>query len=348
MIRFHILCIALALLVGSCRTSQISSVLQLSQSHQLRFLSQTEAAQAIVTDQTNHYFDLVQPIEISIQLKKPVASLPTDRKQLMAEYTNFLKGDVLPFNDSDRKKMEPILSEIFKTCESVVPGLFPKEIKLIKTAANHYGPGVYYTRENCIIIPTDALDHFASTEFRKTMYHETWHIISRLNPQLQKQVYALIGFQPLDMKQITIPASLLSHLIYNPDGVDMGWQINLTDNNGKPKTAIPLLHTTQSGYKSSKSAFFDYLEFNLYHIDQGKIMTKSDGVLSTLSIDTEPSFFSQITDNTTYIIHPDEVIADNFMFLMTTATDVKERKKYSTSGQALLNRLETTLKQYKL
>ena len=44
------------------------------------------------------------------------------------------------------------------------------------------------------------------------------------------------------------------------------------------------------------------------------MITEKDGT-STLKIEETQNFFEQIEENTNYIIHPDEVLADNFIFL---------------------------------
>ena len=46
----------------------------------------------------------------------------------------------------------------------------------------------------------------------------------------------------------------------------------------------------------------------------GKILTEEDGS-PALNMEEVENFFEQIGKNTNYIIHPDEVLADNFIFL---------------------------------
>jgi hypothetical protein len=329
-----------------CRTSKLGNTLSLDKQHAVQFLNVAMAGEAITTDLTDKYFDLVQPIEISTQMHQPVSELPTERVALIDAYRAYLKGDVADFTTSERKKIDPILQEIFTTCQKVAPGIFPERIRLIKTTAKHYGEGVYYTREDCIVIPIDVLENFEAEEFKKTMYHEVWHIVSRQNPKLQAAAYALIGFTPQPTVPIKMPKRLRERLLYNPDGVDMNWQIRLKSKSpdGQVVTCIPLLHTTSDGFTSAKPTFFSYVEFNLYPISGGKVLTNADSLTSPIKLSEEPSFFQQITDNTNYIIHPDEVIADNFMFIMTTSDDVMKRQRYSEAGNKLLSRLEQVLK----
>ena len=333
-----------AFVIFGCNTTRHSHALKLNRQHKVHFLNKAEAGISVTKDVVAHYFDFVQPIEISIQTKTSLDQLPTNRAELLKYYKAYLSADTEAFSSAEIKKIEPIVEEIFSTCEKYAPGLFPKQLKLIKTKGECFGEGVYFTRENCIVIPQDGLDHFQSIDFRNTMYHEIWHIISRYHPDLQREAYALIGFSPLDMNSLNIPDKVKSHIIYNPDGIDLAWKIQLTDTDGKKKWCMPILHTDTEGYQKGKDAFFDYLRFNLYIIDKGTLITKPDGLTSPIDIEKERSFTIQVTDNTGYIIHPDELLADNFRFVMTTSHDIMSRQKFSQAGNKLLSDLEKLLK----
>jgi hypothetical protein len=332
----------LVLLSSACKSTQ-SDVLKLGGGTKIWYLNAADAAHAITNDSKNGYFDLVNPIEISIQMKQAVSDLDATRSKMLTQYRNYLTDDVAAFTASERKHIDVVMLEIFQTCQSISPGLFPKQIRLVKTRGRHYGDGVYYTREDCIVIPQNVLNDYDEKGFKETMYHEVWHIISRYNPELQKKAYALIGYTPVSNKKTWIPTRLRDRVIYNPDGVEPWWQITLTDAAGNTRNCIPLLHTTKEGYQTDMKEFFGYLQFNLYPIEGGKVITKSDSLTSPIQLANEPSFYQQITDNTNYIIHPDEVIADNFMFIMTTAHDVMKRQRFSKPGNDLLVQLEKLL-----
>jgi hypothetical protein len=66
---------------------------------------------------------------------------------------------------------------------------------------------------------------------------------------------------------------------------------------------------------------------------------------TTLPVTTTPVFFTKIKDNTRYIIHPEEIIADNFM-LAVLAKDKKDYKKFSTEGKKLIESLTTIVERF--
>jgi len=91
------------------------------------------------------------------------------------------------------------------------------------------------------------------------------------------------------------------------------------------------------------------LEFNLFKVEESPdnkwvVETADDGLTSTLSIHQIPDFYKQIRDNTTYIIHPDEVLADNFSFIMLDLDGKQASIKFSKEGKHLLKDMDAILR----
>jgi len=72
---------------------------------------------------------------------------------------------------------------------------------------------------------------------------------------------------------------------------------------------------------------------------------KNDGE-SSLSIEHNADFFKKIKDNTQYIIHPDEIMADNFMMAVIANKD-ETYEGFSEEGTALLKEVIEILKTFK-
>ncbi|MCB0573479.1 MAG: hypothetical protein KDC61_02800, partial [Saprospiraceae bacterium] len=88
---------------------------------------------------------------------------------------------------------------------------------------------------------------------------------------------------------------------------------------------------------------------NLFRIEDAgngkwRVVTKDDGVTSILNLNELPDFFRQIKDNTGYIIHPDEVLADNFSFIMIAQGNQAYTAKFSEEGKKLLADVEQILR----
>jgi hypothetical protein len=330
----------------SCSAQQPISELKLDPTHSLLFLNKEAAANTIVQDATDGFFEKVTAGEISIQIKRPLKGDDT-AENMQSEYIAFLQNDVANFTEAEIAFVSEIFKEVFSTSQNVDKNIFPSEIKLIKTSAKHYGESVYYTRENCIVIPYNELDVKNRKAFLTTMFHELFHIYSRLNPEKSRGLYKLIGFDAVGFENLKIPVELGKRVFFNPDGVDFAQKITLKTDAGTIY-AIPIIYSNHVGFTKSKPDFFGYLEFNLFQVtptDAGKwtVVTQADGFSSTVNM-KKTDFFDQIKDNTHYIIHPDEVLADNFAFVLMQKNDASVGEKFSKPGKQLLLDIEAILK----
>jgi hypothetical protein len=311
-------------------------------------LDSVAAGRAITFDKRDGFFEKVNDSEMSIQMHKALEA-GQSRASLLSEYVQFLKTDVEGFSAEEAKFIEGVMEKVFRTVNGVSTDIFPDTLLLIKTKGKHYGDGVWYTRENCIIIPADELGRRKTNPFMTTIYHELFHVWSRLNPTKSDRAYQLIGFEGIGYNNLLIPPNLLSRVLYNPDGVDFAQKIVLAQKDGSSIYAIPVLFANHLGWSDEQNTFFAYVEFNLYQIEKqtdGKwnVLVKEDGFSSTLNMQEQPDFFRQIKDNTGYIIHPDEVLADNFAFVMQEKNGQKVSLKFSAEGKQLMADLEAVLK----
>lgn len=338
--------------IVSCKSvnKQSTEVLKTAP-REIRILDSAEAAIAIIDDDMEGFFDKVTVTEMSIQMKKNFAS-DTPRNQVVEAYQDFLQSDVESFTEEERTFVKNTFSKVLVICNQINKDIFPDQIELIKTKGRHYGPSVYYTRENRIIIPENELENRNADGFLQVMFHELFHIYSRLNPQDKAELYQLIGFYKVDatMASLQMSDSLRRRILLNPDGIDFTYAIQLKDPAGYLFEALPIIAATSFDFKPSQPAFFSYLSFNLYRIEQladggYRVITQPDGT-STLSLNSQPDFFAQIKDNTEYIIHPDEIMADNFTLLALSKTDDPKHslKQLSEEGQQLIAEVESILK----
>jgi len=145
-------------------------------------------------------------------------------------------------------------------------------------------------------------------------------------------------FEGIGYQNLILPPGLAGPCAYNPDGVDFAQKIALAQTDGSTIYAIPIIYANHLGWTDEQNTFFAYLEFNLFQIEKQadgkwKVVVKEDGYSSTLNIQGQPDFFRQIKDNTGYIIYPDEVLADNFAFIMQERNGQKVTLKFSAEGR---------------
>ena len=342
----NLLLILPIIFLWTCKSQpQTSTLLELSENHKVIFLDSLQAGEAITKDKKENFFSLVTPLDIAIQMKKNFDA-ETPRDEIINEYKAFLKTDVLDFSKEEMEFVNGVFKEAYEMANKVSATIFPKEIKLIKTHANHYGQGAYYTRENCIIIPKDELDLRNREGFMETMFHEISHIYTRYHPEKQKALYKLIGFSNIgNMSNLLIKPELKDRILLNPDGVNFAFHIELKEQNGRPYSAIPIIKSKEPKYVNSKNDFFEYIDFSLYKIDiQHAVRVKTDAEgNATIDMNDVPDFFEKITTNTAYIIHPDEIIADNFMYIMMREKKNGLLRGFSDDGRELLKNIKNIL-----
>ncbi len=274
-----------------------------------------QAKYHITTDRMDSFFERINPNEIGLQMRQNPSKLKKSKEELIKQYKDYLKSDVVDFTPSDIEFVDLIFGDLYKSAELQQLSM-PDSLLLIKVAGSHYGNSVYYTRENCIIIPENVLIEKDKTAFSGVMLHEIFHVFSRYNPAIQKELYKIIGFEAIE--NLSFEEALAERLIYNPDGLDMNWTISL-EINGEPTLVSPIILSKVN--PDFKKGLFPNFEFKLYALEEsspGSFIILSDQAgNSTLQQDLAMnSYFKQIGTNTGYIIHPDEILADHFMMIM--------------------------------
>ena len=329
----------------SCKPKQQINKLTLSDQNEIIFLDSMAASTAIIVDKSDGFFDKIMPLEMSIQMKKENVS--DDRMEVLQEYKDFLQADVEDFTKEEREFVNGIMKEAFQLCNSINLDIFPKKMRLIKTKGKHYGNSVYYTREDIIVIPENELQAGNKNGFLRVMLHEIFHIYSRYNAAKRHELYALVGFKPIEARPI-LPTSLQNRLLFNPDGINFNYTMDLKNEDGEMIKVMPIIVSSKDAFSKQNSAFFDYVKFDLFQLEYNQnnsfsVLTDERG-FSTLNLADLPDFFSQIKDNTQYIIHPDEILADNFMYVMLAQQKEGKFSGYSDEGTVLLEEIRGILR----
>jgi len=344
----HLLFFVFAINLLSCKSKQTLSSVALSPTQSIVFLDSLQATTAITRDDMENFFGDIGILDMSIQMKKDF-SKETDRNVVLTAYKQYLKEDVLSFTADEKVLLEKIFNRVLTNSNKVSTTIFGKEIRLIKTHAKHYGESVYYTRENIIVIPKHVLAEKNESAIYGTMLHELFHIYSRYHPKERAELYGLIGFKDIGpVSNLQIDQALKHRILLNPDGVDFSYAIKLDIGEDKPILAIPIILANTTAFKKGQPEFFSYLDFGLFKISPPyskliKVHSDNDGN-TLLKPEQLGDFYKQIKDNTNYIIHPDEVMADNFMFLITAQEKPESVKRFSEEGQQLLKDVERILK----
>ena len=302
----------------------------------LEFLNKQEAEAKIVVDRTDDFFGSLSIADMSIQLRKP--DMPSSGGESKQLYQAMLKDEMSDFKPEEKAFMQEVFISAKSAIDKINPQLYPDHIELIKTKTNHYGPDVYYTREDAIILPENIFEVSSVKAQMPIMLHEIFHLLSRYNDGFRDKMYALIGFEKFD-EDLVLPKYVQDRLLTNPDGVRRDYAIKLTNQKGDVQRALPLILSKKERYDESMPSFFAYLNFDLFPLvkiteNQVTLGLNQKGE-SSLSLEHNSDFFNLIKDNTQYIIHPDEILADNFMMAIIAHRD-NDYSGFSEEGKKLL------------
>lgn len=279
----------------------------------ISFASVAEAGKILVA--RDDFVQRMSPFDRAARLK-------TDRSVSEEAYLKFVGENILDWDDQEKQR----LASVFEGLESELGDLawaFPKEVLLIKTTGKEEG-GAAYTRANAVILPQKMLA-MPVAGLRRVLCHELFHVISRANPALREKLYAAIGF--VKCNEPALPEDLASRRLANPDAPRNDHCIRIQVE-GQDHWAVPIIFSSAASYDVERGGeFFRYLKFRLLLVER----SDETSTVTPLCEDDEPKlvkisdvsgFFEQIGRNTGYVIHPEEVLADNFMRLKLKDQDL--------------------------
>jgi hypothetical protein len=207
---------------------------------------------------------------------------------------------------------------------------WPADIYFIKTTGKEEGGADGYTRTNYVVLSEQVLSQ-PDSMLCYMVAHELFHVLSRNDNAFRKSMYDIIGFKL--MSPVAYPPSLADRRITNPDATQTDSYITL-DSKGKGSSYMMVLYSDK---EYDGGDFFKYLQVALLQVDvaKGKAVTSDNGPV-LLKLDDVPEYFEKIGSNTQYIIHPDEIMADNFSFLINDKKDLP--------SQWIIDKMRTALK----
>jgi len=208
----------------------------------------------------------------------------------------------------------------------------PNEIYFVKTTTDEEGSVGGYTRANYVVIRENIMS-MPETKLRQLIIHELFHILTRSNPEFKEKMYQIIGFTIIN--EIPFPESIKSFRITNPDAPKMDSYIKLMKGN-QTINCMMILYS-KNDYKGDR--FVDYLRVGFLklkddNINEFEIINNRTEIIEFNDVS---NFFEQVGKNTQYTIHPEEILASNFVFAI-------ENKK-ELPNQWIVDKIQSKLKE---
>ncbi len=286
-----------------------------------------EEGERVLTSRDD-YVERMSPFDRAARLK-------TDQVVSEREYLKFVGKAVLAWEEAEKEKVYLAMEGVEETLRKMALP-FPEKIWLIKTTGQEEGNAAY-TRANAIVFPEEFLEGRPSG-VQRVLCHELFHVLSRANEELRDRCYAAIGFEKCE--ELVFPEELALRKLTNPDAPRNEHCLKVKVA-GKEQWVIPILFSKEEKYDpESGGEFFRYLQFKLVVVKRGADGKSVKVILEgatpkLLDVGEVTGFFKQVGKNTSYLIHPEEILADNFVLLVTKKRGLPSPKVVENLGEIL-------------
>lgn len=259
-----------------------------------------EAAKEYLT--SGEYFESWGEFDIMSRVQK-MTTLDTIKE--------FAQRQVYSWNEAAQERVEESVNQLNKTIQKKGYKLpLPANVPFIRTSMYEEGGAAAYTRKDGIVISHRA--HY-SMDMVELVAHELFHTLTRNNPKFKEEMYSLIGFKLLE-KEIEVPTSFKNRMITNPDVEHHNTYATFTIN-GEKKDCAMYIYSSEEWRGGS---FFNYMKIGLVEIDKKECKAiLKDGEPIIHSIEDATDFYDIVGRNTGYVIDPEEILADNFSYVLS-------------------------------
>lgn len=241
------------------------------------------------------------------------------------KYLKKIRSTTLDWTEDEKRVVESCLFSIKRNIRPSVMK-FPKTVTLIKTNGKDepISEQAFYTKGlSSIVCPVKGIEYAmvqnGETGYAKledTLTHELFHIFTKNNPEIKEVLYSDIGF--FKCNDISLPPDIFDTKLANPDAVHFDYYFKGIVK-GEEKDVIPVFlvkNEYETLYKKNENVDFVYLVFlELDDVDGRKVVAVENGRSKRLLVKNISNFFEKVGMNTSYIISPEEILADNFVYM---------------------------------
>lgn len=257
--------------------------------------------------------------EFDLRSKIRVSNLEEETPTIQ-DYLNNSASNVKNWSDSDKKKLRDAIeftSGQITKLQVVLP--LPDTVFIIRTTGKEEGGASGYTRNNLIILTDNGVS--SSTDRVTSLFiHELFHVISRTDEVLREKIYSVLGF--VKCNDVELPEDIFNRKISNPDAPYFDYYAELEKEDGTRFEGVMIIYSDRD-YKGG--SFFEYLKTGFLKVEgdlNNKKVVTLNGKSVIVPFDDVTNFFDLVGNNTNYIINPEEVAADNFVFMIRKRKDL--------------------------
>ncbi|KAG4096235.1 hypothetical protein H8356DRAFT_1682298 [Neocallimastix lanati (nom. inval.)] len=290
------------------------------------FASANETAALLLSNRD--YYDNLNQQDLDFRVQKVNATLE--------ELEEIVINEVRDFTEEEKSAINNAISVFLKNCNDRsyrLPHL--NDIVFGKTTTVEECRQGAYTHGNQIYLGPDVLsiatEDYEYDVFNYVIGHELFHCFTRNFPDFRKSMYNIIDFTIVD-QDFVFPKEIADRIISNPD-VEHHNSYATFEINGEKKKCVVVLSTTK--HFEEEGERFSSEEIQLVGL------VPIDDLHTIYPIEEASNFYEVFGENTSYIIDPEETLADNFSFTIIYGLD----NNYKT--QRIIDNIDTLLKSYK-
>jgi len=275
----------------------------------------------------DEYIKSYTPFDRSIRIK-------TEEPVSQEEFISFVSKQAMEWTDNERARMENAIKSAAKKLEHLKLKL-PPTILMIKTTGAEEG-NAGYCRRNAIILPKNMIapqimafqGGFSSQQnnlLEHIFIHELFHTYTIHNPELREKFYEIVGFQKCN--PVELPEELKKVEITNPELPKDEYYIELIYKDGTINV-MPIITIPNYDYKG-RFELSQLLKVQLLAVekmdDKWQYKRNDTGEPVLFELNDLPNYRRETGDNTSYLIHPEEILAENFVLLVQKSLFVNSK-----------------------
>jgi hypothetical protein len=243
-----------------------------------------------------------------------MAKLQAFREITVSDYLNHAKEQALDWNN---ELMELILEAIenISIHLDLNPIPLPEQVYFVLTTGLEEGFAAY-TRGNAIFLNERIIQNHRN--LTRLIAHELVHVATRNNSKWKDTLYSQIGFKPCEPPVFS--SEFQKYVFSNPDAPRIDYALEVTYNGIKQKVAL-IIFTSQEDYRGGN--FFEYIEVGLFLLEEVnttnfRMYPEENRIISFEQCE---EFFENVGNNTNYLFHAEEILAENIADIYTNRLD---------------------------
>jgi hypothetical protein len=245
-----------------------------------------------------------------------MAKLQVFREVTVSDYLNHVKAQALDWNNDLKELILGAIEEISNHLD-LNPMPLPTDVNFVLTTGLDEGYAAY-TRGSAIFLNERIIRNHSN--LTRLIAHELVHVATRNNCKWKDNLYSQIGFLPCDPPEFT--PEFQKYVFSNPDAPRIEHALEVTYNGVKQKVA-PIIYTSQENYLGGN--FFEYIEVGLFLLDgeNAKDYHLYPEEIRIINFDDCQEFFENVGNNTNYLFHAEEILADNIADIYANRLEYK-------------------------